>query len=405
MTPDERELRRALEARSGEPSPQFRARLSAALDEGRPSSVLMQAIAMVAVVAITLGTVGVLLMSRNARNVSHSGLASGSRPVSATPNPTNLDQTPAPPAAASTSRTNFNCDPEAAAPAKRAAPAVAYDPATKQILYFGGTANAQSGYCDTWVWTGSAWSRLHPAHHPSGRSFAYMAFDYEANRMLIYGGGDYLNDPPVFDAWSWDGNDWTLVLDGSAPKLQTLGTIASAPNLGVFLLDAGGVLNSDNQEMIATYRWTGTGWTKLAALGPVGKVRPGFIYDPDIGQFVKFGGALNAGAGRATDIWTFDGTTWTQLNPPGTRPVGGVGAMTYDAVHKQVVWFSEDGTWTFDGAAWTRRASVAQSAPYGQWGTMVFDPLHGQVLLTGNLLGDGSFGGTYIWDGAKWTAF
>jgi hypothetical protein len=36
---------------------------------------------------------------------------------------------------------------------------------------------------------------------------------------------------------------------------------------------------------------------------------------------------------------------------------------------------------------------------------MVFDPVHGQVLFTGTLLGDGSFGGTYVWDGAKWTAY
>jgi hypothetical protein len=75
MTPEERELRRALDARSGEPSAQFHARLTAAIDEGRPTSGLMQAVAIVAVIAITLGTVGALLMSRSARNVAHQGPA------------------------------------------------------------------------------------------------------------------------------------------------------------------------------------------------------------------------------------------------------------------------------------------------------------------------------------------
>jgi photosystem II stability/assembly factor-like uncharacterized protein len=75
MTPEERELRHALEARSGEPSPQFHARLSAALDESRPGSRLMPALAMVTVLAITLGTVGVLLMSR----AGLGGPASGTR--------------------------------------------------------------------------------------------------------------------------------------------------------------------------------------------------------------------------------------------------------------------------------------------------------------------------------------
>jgi len=38
MTPEERELRRALESRSAEVTPEFRSRLSSALAEGRPAS-------------------------------------------------------------------------------------------------------------------------------------------------------------------------------------------------------------------------------------------------------------------------------------------------------------------------------------------------------------------------------
>jgi photosystem II stability/assembly factor-like uncharacterized protein len=79
MTPEERELRRALEARSGEPSPEFRARLGAAFNEGRPASGLMQAVAVLAVVAITLGTVGVLLWSRGVNRVSYGAPPGGTR--------------------------------------------------------------------------------------------------------------------------------------------------------------------------------------------------------------------------------------------------------------------------------------------------------------------------------------
>jgi photosystem II stability/assembly factor-like uncharacterized protein len=50
----------------------------------------MQVVAMVAVVAITLGTVGVLLLSRNARHVAHQGLASASRLASPKPSPTTI---------------------------------------------------------------------------------------------------------------------------------------------------------------------------------------------------------------------------------------------------------------------------------------------------------------------------
>jgi photosystem II stability/assembly factor-like uncharacterized protein len=68
MTPEERELRRALESRSGEVTPQFRARLTSALSEGRPGSNFLPALAAVAAVVLVFATVGVLLLARQSRN-------------------------------------------------------------------------------------------------------------------------------------------------------------------------------------------------------------------------------------------------------------------------------------------------------------------------------------------------
>jgi photosystem II stability/assembly factor-like uncharacterized protein len=69
MTPEERELRRALDSRSAEVTPEFRARLTSALAEGRPAaSNFLPALAAVAAVLLMLATVGVLLLARQARN-------------------------------------------------------------------------------------------------------------------------------------------------------------------------------------------------------------------------------------------------------------------------------------------------------------------------------------------------
>jgi photosystem II stability/assembly factor-like uncharacterized protein len=69
MTPEERELRRALDSRSGEVTPEFRARLSSTLSaEGRPASNFLPALAAVAAVVLVFATVGVLLLARQARN-------------------------------------------------------------------------------------------------------------------------------------------------------------------------------------------------------------------------------------------------------------------------------------------------------------------------------------------------
>lgn len=90
MTPEERDLRRALNARSGEPSPEFQARLASTLvAEGKPASRLLPALALVASVALVFGTVGVLLLARQARNEPPLAAATTSTPTASTePTPT-----------------------------------------------------------------------------------------------------------------------------------------------------------------------------------------------------------------------------------------------------------------------------------------------------------------------------
>ncbi|HKV87779.1 MAG TPA: hypothetical protein VJT78_07265 [Candidatus Dormibacteraeota bacterium] len=89
MTPEERELRRALDARSAPPSPEFAARLGASLDQARRARPnVMPAVALVAAIALTAGTVGVLVMARNLNRVSHGpGQASSTRLPSPTATP------------------------------------------------------------------------------------------------------------------------------------------------------------------------------------------------------------------------------------------------------------------------------------------------------------------------------
>lgn len=96
MTPEERELRRALDSRSEGVSPEFRARLSSALAEGRPASNLLPALAAVAAVVLVFATVGVLLLARQARN-QPPAVAATTPTSSASPSPSpEPTATPAP---------------------------------------------------------------------------------------------------------------------------------------------------------------------------------------------------------------------------------------------------------------------------------------------------------------------
>jgi photosystem II stability/assembly factor-like uncharacterized protein len=90
MTMDERDLRHALEARSGEVSPEFRRRLSGALREGRPAVNATPPLALVVVIALSLASVGILLLAGGAGRLSHGGAASPSRLTSPSPSPSQI---------------------------------------------------------------------------------------------------------------------------------------------------------------------------------------------------------------------------------------------------------------------------------------------------------------------------
>ena len=87
MSLDEKELRKALEARSGEVTPEYRSRLKQALDEPRPAGTdWMAAVAVIVVTLLTATSVGVLVAARHGR--PSGPVASAPRITSPSPEPT-----------------------------------------------------------------------------------------------------------------------------------------------------------------------------------------------------------------------------------------------------------------------------------------------------------------------------
>lgn len=119
-------------------------------------------------------------------------------------------------------------------------------------------------------------------------------------------------------------------------------------------------------------------------------------------QVIWWFGRGNSGS----EVWEFDGSTWSML--PVTGPVPATWAGAYDTARRRLVVSSGTETWEFDGTAWAKIAAVAVPTPARGGFSMVYDEARGEVLLCGGDYWDNTYGiRTYTsdlwgWDGTTW---
>ena len=90
---------------------------------------------------------------------------------------------------------------------------MAYDPATSQVLLFGGSNG--SNLNDTWAWNGTTWTEV-ATTGPSARDNAQMAYDPATGQVIMYGG---YSGGALGDTWAWNGTTWTEVATSGPPAL------------------------------------------------------------------------------------------------------------------------------------------------------------------------------------------
>jgi hypothetical protein len=87
-------------------------------------------------------------------------------------------------------------------------PIVFHNSSNSVLLYGGGPGD------DTWTWSGSRWTREHPAHSPVSAQPPRMVDDRALNEVIAFA-GDFQG--PITGVYAWNGSDWTAVGDGSPP--------------------------------------------------------------------------------------------------------------------------------------------------------------------------------------------
>jgi hypothetical protein len=238
---------------------------------------------------------------------------------------------------------------------------------------------------------------------------ALSTWDSRRRREIQYGGGWSYNFTK--ETWEWDFvHGWQQVFPASSPDLYG-GALGYDPNRQRTVLFGGS--NATNCE---TWEYDGTTWTQASpAHSPPPMGEANLVYDTTAQNLVLFGGMYcDPYCAYPTDHWTWDGTDWTNVAPPGLRPPNQTNrAVGYDEYRSRLVVFGgtsnvdvESDLWEFDGTQWTEIAPPDGGLwpGGGQVPAFTFDESRSQLVLFGGSPDDGDGGQVWAWDGTEWTA-
>jgi hypothetical protein len=216
-------------------------------------------------------------------------------------------------------------------PPSRGLSVMTYDPATRDIILFGGDGGEGSqDFNDTWIFDGEDWTQVFPRTSPPPRYGASMVFDAARNDVVLFGGfsGAFLND-----TWVWNGVDWTDVSTNLGPSPRYEAAMAYYARSGTVVLFGGYAWGGPYSD---TWIWNGSVWRRVTHIrSPEARGFAEMVFDRAIHRVVLFGGrSLDANLG---DTWKWDGNDWTLSDVgPAPDPRYDFG-MTYDAARREAV--------------------------------------------------------------------
>ena len=111
--------------------------------------------------------------------------------------------------------TNWSALSPTTSPPARFGAGTGYSPALGELALFGGQGASATYYGDTWVWTQSGnWAQLSSSTSPSARVLPAMTFDPATGQMVLFGGNGASYDS---DTWQWSAVAVTAVTTTAGP--------------------------------------------------------------------------------------------------------------------------------------------------------------------------------------------
>jgi hypothetical protein len=240
---------------------------------------------------------------------------------------------------------------------------MAYDPVIGRIVVF---TVGLSGTSQTWTWDGSTWTQLSPTTSPPALWMASMAYDPATGQIVLFGGA-ISSDSASAETWNFNGTTWTQQSTTVSPPGREQASMDYDPATGQIVLFGGAIItNSATSTLGDTWTYDGRTWTQQSPdTSPTNRYGASMAYDPAMGEMVLFGGGfgdsgLNSGlnSGLFGDTWAYDGISWIQQSPSSTVTARGNAPMAYDgSTNKMIleggfsVHGNADDTWVYPGSA------------------------------------------------------
>lgn len=292
---------------------------------------------------------------------------------------------------------------------------LAFDQSRNLVLEYGGTVAFGLPRSNTYLYGSTVWIEADQnGLTPSPRSLFAFTTDPKNNAVWLLGGTT--DDALLSDLWRYQNGQWSLV-----GKLDNQPDSCDTPN---------GVYDTARQKSVFVcggseiYEWDGAAWNHPnitnAKNKPAVRRFASAVYDETLKKTVLFGGFVDPN--YSDETWTWDGTAWTRVkNHPATSRA--LATMWYDAVQKKTILYGGIGRlttldritryndmWSFDGTGWTDMKITA--TPGSRYGAQsAIDPRTGHLVLFGGLRLDTDAAGvqkqlyvndTWEWDGSAW---
>jgi len=296
-------------------------------------------------------------------------------------------------------------------PSPRATASEAWDPATGQLILFGGgECSGVGGACtvtnDTWSWTGTTWTQLAPSSSPPPLAEASLAYDPAAGQLVLFGGID-ANGDSLSSTWVWSGSNWILESPNSSPPARHGASLGYDPTTDQLILYGGSDTASITPMTPDTWAWNGTDWTQLApSVSPPPLYAATMDWDSSSGQLILFGGTTNGTYDGTNETWAWTGTNWNELLPASSPPARLRASMAMDPTTGQLILFGGYGVgetnlgdmWEWNGSTWTQMSPPTRPQARSD-ASMAFDVATGKLVLFGGSMLDGTelLGDTWLY--------